>query len=148
MKNIIETAIDARSFKILITAVQVAELIDVLSSSGPFTAFAPSDEAFLMLPPGTVDKLVNRKQDLIAFVTYHIVPGKIMIADLMRMTSAQTVQGGTLKIAVRDGVKVNDATVIHADVQCTNGVIHVIDSVLIPMTAYRDANPGLSLVDS
>jgi uncharacterized surface protein with fasciclin (FAS1) repeats len=132
MKNIVETAIDARSFKILITAVQAAELIDMLSSSGPFTAFAPNDDAFLMLPPGTVDTLVDHKEDLTAFVAYHIVPGKVMAADLMRMTSAQTVQGGTLTIAVRDGVKVNDATVIQADVECTNGVIHVIDSVLMP----------------
>jgi uncharacterized surface protein with fasciclin (FAS1) repeats len=131
MKNIVETAIDARSFKILITAVQAADLIDTLSASGPFTAFAPNDDAFLMLPLGTIDKLVKHKEELTAFLTYHVVPGKVMAADLVKMTSAQTVQGGTLTIAATDGVKVNDATVIEADVECTNGVIHVIDSVLM-----------------
>jgi uncharacterized surface protein with fasciclin (FAS1) repeats len=135
LKDIVDTAIEADGFKTLVAAVQAAELVDTLKGEGPFTVFAPTDEAFAKLPEGTLDELLkpeNRDQ-LTAILTYHVVPGKVMAADVVNLDSAVTVQGGEAAIAV-DGanVKVNDANVTATDIECSNGVIHVIDAVILP----------------
>ena len=132
MSNIVETAIAAGSFNTLVAAVQAAGLAETLSGPGPFTVFAPTDDAFAKLPAGTVEGLLGDKEKLTSILTYHVVPGKVMAADVAGMTSATTVQGGTLKIDASNGVKVNDANVVTADVVADNGVIHVIDTVLLP----------------
>lgn len=132
MQNIVETAIAAGSFKTLVTAVQVAGLVDTLSGAGPFTVFAPTDEAFAKIPKETLDAVLADKAKLTAILTYHVVAGKVMASDVMGLTSAKTVQGGEVKIDTSDGVMVNDAKVVQADIECSNGVIHVIDSVLMP----------------
>jgi uncharacterized surface protein with fasciclin (FAS1) repeats len=158
MKNIIETAIDDGSFTMLASALKAAAgLIDTLSGPRPFTLFAPNDDAFAELPAGTVDELLKDKDRLTAVLAYHVVPGKYMATDLMKMTTAKTVQGATLTIATETAVieedtvaveddviveddeiaafeelTVDDAIVIQANIECTNGVIHVIDSVLAP----------------
>lgn len=131
-KNIVETAVDAGSFTTLVAAVQAAGLVDVLSGPGPFTVFAPTDEAFAKLPAGTVEALLADKEKLTAILTYHVVPGAVKAADVVKLTSAMTVQGGSLRIDTSDGVKVNNATVVATDIMASNGVIHVIDTVLIP----------------
>lgn len=130
--DIVDTAIAAGSFKTLVAAVQAADLVDTLRGPGPFTVFAPTDDAFAKLPPGTVDALLADKAALTAVLTYHVVAGKVTAADVAGLTEATTVQGGTIKIDTSSGVKINDATVTTADVMATNGVIHVIDTVLLP----------------
>ena len=132
MSNIVETAIAAGSFNTLVAAVQAAGLAETLSGPGPFTVFAPTDDAFAKLPAGTVESLLGDKEKLASILTYHVVAGKVMAADVAGLTSATTVQGGTLKIDTSNGVKVNDANVVTADVEADNGVIHVIDTVLLP----------------
>ena len=132
MQNIVETAVAAGSFKTLVTAVQVAGLVDTLSGAGPFTVFAPTDEAFAKIPKETLDAVLADKAKLTAILTYHVVAGKVMASDVMGLTSAKTVQGDEVKIDTADGVMVNDAKVVQTDIECTNGVIHVIDSVLMP----------------
>ena len=133
MSNILETAVAAGSFKTLIAAVQAAGLVDTLSGQGPFTVFAPSDEAFAKLPSGTVEGLLADKEKLTSILTYHVVSGKLMAQSLADMPIAKTIQGGDLSISVlAEGVMVNDAKVVSADIDCDNGVIHVIDSVLMP----------------
>lgn len=132
MQNIVETAVAAGSFKTLVTAVQVAGLVDTLSGAGPFTVFAPTDEAFAKIPKETLDAVLADKAKLTAILTYHVVAGKVMASDVMGLTSAKTVQGGEVKIDTTDGVMVDDAKVVQADIECTNGVIHVIDSVMMP----------------
>ena len=132
MKNIVETAVAAGSFKTLVTAVQVAGLVDTLSGAGPFTVFAPTDEAFAKIPKETLDAVLADKAKLTAILTYHVVAGKVMASDVMGLTSAKTVQGGEVKINTINGVMINNAKVVKADIECTNGVIHVIDSVLMP----------------
>ena len=132
MQNIVETAVAAGSFKTLVTAVQVAGLVDTLSGAGPFTVFAPTDEAFAKIPKETLDAVLADKVKLTAILTYHVVAGKVMASDVMGLTSAKTVQGGEVKIDTSDGVMINDAKVVQADIECSNGVIHVIDSVLMP----------------
>ncbi len=132
MQNIVETAVAAGSFKTLVTAVQVAGLVDTLSGAGPFTVFAPTDEAFAKIPKETLDAVLADKAKLTAILTYHVVAGKVMASDVMGLTSAKTVQGGEVKIDTSDGVMINDAKVVQADIECSNGVIHVIDSVLMP----------------
>ena len=132
MQNIVETAVAAGSFKTLVTAVQVAGLVDTLSGAGPFTVFAPTDEAFAKIPKETLDAVLADKAKLTAILTYHVVAGKVMASDVMGLTSAKTVQGGEVKIDTSNGVMVNDAKVVQADIECSNGVIHVIDSVLMP----------------
>ena len=133
--DIVDTAIAAGQFNTLVAAVQAAGLVDTLKSEGPFTVFAPTDEAFAKLPAGTVETLLrpeNRDQ-LVAILTYHVVPGKIMSADIAgATTSVVTVQGGSLAVNATDGVKINDATVVAADIETDNGVIHVIDTVVLP----------------
>lgn len=133
--DIVDTAVAAGQFSTLVAAVQAAGLVETLKSEGPFTVFAPSDEAFARLPAGTIDDLLkpeNREQ-LAAILTYHVVPGKIMSADIAgAATSVDTVQGGALEVDATNGVRINDATVISADIETDNGVIHVIDTVLLP----------------
>lgn len=133
--DIVDTAVAAGQFSTLVAAVQAAGLVETLKSEGPFTVFAPSDEAFAKLPAGTIDDLLkpeNREQ-LAAILTYHVVPGKIMSADIAgAATSVDTVQGGALEVDATNGVRINDATVISADIETDNGVIHVIDTVLLP----------------
>jgi uncharacterized surface protein with fasciclin (FAS1) repeats len=134
-KNIVETAVAAGSFNTLVAAVQAAGLAETLSGPGPFTVFAPSDAAFAKLPAGTVDALLKDKATLAAILTYHVVPGKVMVADVLKMKSGnpKTVNGQTVAIVVRDGkVFVDGAQVVTTDIVTSNGVIHVIDSVILP----------------
>ena len=132
MSNIVETAVAAGSFSTLVTAIQEAGLVETLSGPGPFTVFAPTDEAFAKLPEGTLEAVLADKAKLASILTYHVVPGKVLAADVVNLTSATTVQGGDLAIDATDGVKVNGANVTATDVEASNGVIHVIDAVLIP----------------
>lgn len=134
-KDIVDTAVAAGSFQTLAAAVQAAGLIDTLKGEGPFTVFAPTDEAFSKLPEGTVETLLKpeNRDKLIAILTYHVVPGKVLAADVVKLSSAETVQGGEVAINVQDGnVMVNDANVVATDIETSNGVIHVIDSVILP----------------
>ena len=132
-KDIVDTAIAAGSFKTLVTAVQAAGLVDTLKSAGPFTVFAPTDAAFAKLPPGALDGLLKDPAKLKAVLTYHVVAGDVMAADVVKMTSAKTVEGADVKISVKGGkVKVNNANVVKTDIKCSNGVIHVIDTVIMP----------------
>jgi len=134
-KDIVDTAVAAGNFKTLAAALKAAGLIDTLKGAGPFTVFAPTDEAFAKLPAGTVEELLKpeNKEKLVAILTYHVVPAKAMAQDVSAMTSAKTVNGKELKLKV-DGEKVmvNEATVIKADIETSNGVIHVINTVLLP----------------
>jgi uncharacterized surface protein with fasciclin (FAS1) repeats len=132
MANIVETAVGAGSFTTLVAAVSAAGLVDTLSGEGPFTVFAPSDDAFAKLPAGTVDSLLADLPKLTAILTYHVVPGMMMAADVVKSTSLPTVQGQSLTVTVNGGVKVDDATVVQTDIVTDNGVIHVIDGVLLP----------------
>lgn len=132
MKNIVETAIEAGQFNTLVAAVKAAGLVETLSGKGPFTVFAPNDAAFAKLPKGTVEGLLKDKAKLTAVLTYHVVSGKVLAKDVMKIKSAKTLQGGSLTIDTTDGVKVNGAKVIQADIEVSNGVCHMIDSVLMP----------------
>ena len=135
MHDIIDTAVAAGSFKTLATALTAANLVETLKGAGPFTVFAPTDEAFAKLPAGKVESLLKDIPKLSAILTYHVVAGKVMAADVMKMDgqTAKTVNGAALSISTSDGVKLNGAsTVVKTDIECTNGVIHVIDSVLLP----------------
>ena len=130
-----DTAVAAESFKTLAAALTAAKLVDTLKGAGPFTVFAPSDEAFAKLPAGTVESLLSDIPKLTAILTYHVVAGKVMAADVMTMDgqSTATLNGATVSISTKDGVKLNGtSTVVATDIQCNNGVIHVIDTVLIP----------------
>lgn len=131
-KDVVDTAIAAGSFETLVKAVQAAGLVDTLKGPGPFTVFAPTDAAFARLPKGALEGLLADKAKLTAVLTYHVVAGKVAAADAARLTEATTVQGGKLAIDAKAGVKVNGAKVTKADVACSNGVIHVIDTVLMP----------------
>nr|WP_275974449.1 fasciclin domain-containing protein [Argonema galeatum] len=131
--DIVDTAVNAGSFSTLVAAVKAANLVDTLKGAGPFTVFAPTDEAFAKLPEGTVDALLKDIPKLKKILTYHVVSGKVMAADVVKLKSATTVEGSDVKIdASNGGVKVNDAKVSTADVAADNGVIHIIDTVLIP----------------
>jgi len=137
MPDIVDTAIAAGSFKTLVKAVQAAGLVDTLKGKGPFTVFAPTDDAFAKLPKGTVEGLLKDIPKLKTVLTYHVVPGKVMSSDVVKMTSAKTVQGQNIKIDaskwhLHKVVKVNDANIIKADITTDNGVIHVIDKVILP----------------
>jgi uncharacterized surface protein with fasciclin (FAS1) repeats len=131
-KDIVDTAIEAGSFNTLVTAVEAAGLVDTLKGEGPFTVFAPTDEAFAKLPEGTIESLLQDKAKLTAILTYHVVPGKVMAADVVKLSSAKTVQGQSVAIEAGQGVKVNSANVVKTDIVTSNGVIHVIDTVLLP----------------
>jgi uncharacterized surface protein with fasciclin (FAS1) repeats len=136
MKNIVETAIDAENFTTLVKAVQAAGLVETLSGPGPFTVFAPTDAAFSKLPSGVLDSVLKDKEELTKILTYHVASGKYTASAAKKMKAIPTVQGQSLKVEVHHlfhrGVKINDAEVIHPDIECTNGLIHVIDSVLMP----------------
>ena len=132
-KDIVETAVAAGSFKTLVAAVQAAGLVETLKGKGPFTVFAPTDEAFAKLPPGTVEALLKDKAKLTAILTYHVVSGDVRAAQAMKLSSAKTVNGQSFRITTRDGnVMIDNATVVKADIGTTNGVIHVIDTVILP----------------
>ena len=131
--DIVATAIKAGSFKTLATALEAAGLVETLQGKGPFTVFAPTDEAFAKLPEGTVEALLKDKKKLSDVLTYHVVPGKVMAADVVKLKEAKTVQGQNVKVTVADGkVKVDNANVVKTDIECGNGVIHVIDAVILP----------------
>ncbi|MES1024076.1 fasciclin domain-containing protein [Gloeocapsa sp. BRSZ] len=132
MADIVDTAVKAGSFDTLVAAIKAANLVDTLKGAGPFTVFAPTDEAFAKLPKGTVDALLKDIPKLKKILTYHVVSGKVMAADVVKLKSATTVEGSDVKIDASNGVKVNDATVATPDVAADNGVIHVIDTVLLP----------------
>ena len=136
-KDLVDTAAGAGTFNTLVAAVEAAGLVDTLKGEGPFTIFAPTDEAFAALPEGTVEDLLKpeNKDQLIAILTYHVVPGKVMAADVTGAeTTASSVQGGELMINGTDGVTVNGASVTQADIEASNGVIHVIDQVILPQS--------------
>ena len=132
MKDIVDTAVAAGSFKTLATALQAAGLVETLKGAGPFTVFAPTDEAFAKIPKADLEALLKNKEQLTKVLTYHVVPGKVMAADVVKLKDAKTVQGQMIKIDASSGVKINGAKVIKADVAASNGVIHVIDSVILP----------------
>lgn len=132
MTDIVDTAINAGSFKTLVAAVKAAGLVDTLKGKGPFTLFAPNDEAFAKLPEGTVDGLLKDIPQLKKILTYHVVSGKVMAAEVAKMKSAKTVEGSDVTIDAVKGVKINNAKVSTADVGADNGVIHIIDTVLMP----------------
>jgi uncharacterized surface protein with fasciclin (FAS1) repeats len=132
--DIVDTAI-AGKFKTLVAALKAADLVDTLKGPGPFTVFAPTDEAFAKLPPGTLDMLLKpeNKAKLQSILTYHVVPGRVMSEDVVKLNSAKTVDGRMITIKTMDGgVMVNNAHVTKADIKASNGVIHVIDTVLLP----------------
>ncbi|WP_394199028.1 fasciclin domain-containing protein [Litoreibacter albidus] len=133
-KDIVDTAVAAGTFGTLVAAVDAAGLVDTLKGDGPFTVFAPTDEAFAALPDGTVETLLKpeNKDQLTAILTYHVVSGKVMSGDLSDGMTAPTVQGGDITIKTEGGVMVNDANVTAADIEASNGVIHVIDKVIMP----------------
>ena len=132
-KDIVDTAVAAGSFKTLATALKAAGLVETLKGKGPFTVFAPTDDAFKKLPAGTLEKLLADKAQLTKVLTYHVVAGKVMAADVVKLTEAKTVEGSSVKISVKDGkVKVDGANVVKTDVGASNGVIHVIDAVILP----------------
>lgn len=143
-KNIVETAVSAGQFNTLAPALKAAGLVTTLEGPGPFTVFAPTDAAFAKLPAGTVHSLLKpkNKKKLIAILTYHVVAGDVTAADVVKLTSAKTLNGQSVTITVNGGtVKINDATVVKTDITASNGVIHVIDSVLI-RSKTRYARPG------
>jgi uncharacterized surface protein with fasciclin (FAS1) repeats len=136
--DIIETAVGAGQFKTLAAALEAAGLVEALKGKGPFTVFAPTDEAFAKLPAGTVEELLKpeNREKLKAVLLYHVVPGRVAAADVVKLNGkdAKTLQGGKVKVRTTEGVMVDDAKVLKVDVMATNGVIHVIDTVLMPMT--------------
>jgi uncharacterized surface protein with fasciclin (FAS1) repeats len=131
-KDIVDTAVAAGSFKTLAKALEAAGLIETLKGKGPFTVFAPTDEAFAKLPAGTIEALLADKAKLTAVLTYHVVPGRVMAADVVKLKEAKTVQGQSITIDTTSGVKVDGANVIKTDIATSNGVIHVIDTVILP----------------
>lgn len=134
-KDIVDTAVAAGQFKTLASAIQAAGLVDTLKGDGPFTVFAPTDEAFAKLPAGTVENLLKpeNKDQLVAILTYHVVPGKVEAAEVVKMDEAKTVNGKMVDIKVEgDTAMVNDAKVTKTDIAASNGVIHVIDTVILP----------------
>jgi uncharacterized surface protein with fasciclin (FAS1) repeats len=135
-KDIVDTAVEAGSFTTLVAAVQAAGLVDTLKGDGPFTVFAPTDDAFAALPKGTVEELLKpeNKDQLTAILTYHVVPGKVMSTDLSDGMMAATVEGTEVTIKTEGGVMVDGANVVTADIETSNGVIHVIDGVIMPDT--------------
>lgn len=132
-KDIVDTAVAAGQFTTLVKALEAADLVTTLKGKGPFTVFAPTDAAFAKLPAGALEALLKDKDKLKAVLTYHVIAGRVLAADVVKLTSATTVQGESVKIAVAGGkVKVDDANVVKTDIKTSNGVIHVIDSVLMP----------------
>lgn len=137
-KDIVETAVAAGSFKTLATALEKTDLIATLKGKGPFTVFAPTDEAFAKLPAGTLDKLLANPDELKAILLYHVVSGEVMAAQAAKLTTAKTVNGADIKIsAMNGGVMINQAHVVKADIKASNGVIHVLDAVILPPKAQN-----------
>jgi uncharacterized surface protein with fasciclin (FAS1) repeats len=135
--DVVQTAVDAGSFKTLVSAVKAAGLVETLQGSGPFTVFAPTDEAFAKLPAGTVENLLKpeNKSKLVAVLTYHVVPGKVMSNDIAgKKTTVKSVEGSEIKVDATSGVKVDNAKVVKPDIEASNGVIHVIDTVIMPQS--------------
>ncbi len=130
--DIVDTAVAAGSFETLATALQAAGLVETLKGPGPFTVFAPTDAAFAKIPKADLDALLQDKAKLTKVLTYHVVPGKVMAADVVKLKQATTVEGQAIRIDASNGVKVNGANVVKVDVEASNGVIHVIDSVILP----------------
>ncbi|MBK1724867.1 fasciclin [Thiocystis violacea] len=130
--DIVDVAVAAGSFETLVAALKAAGLVETLKGEGPFTVFAPTDDAFAKIPKADLDALLADKEALTAILTYHVVPGKVMAADVAGLKSATTVQGSRITVDTSDGVKVDGATVIKTDILASNGVIHVIDSVISP----------------
>lgn len=134
--NIVETAVGAGSFKTLVRALEAADLVEALKADGPFTVFAPSDEAFAKLPDGALEELLRpeNREKLRAVLLYHVVPGKVVAADVMRLNGREvrTLEGSKVKVKTKGGVMVNNARVVQTDVMTSNGVIHVIDTVIMP----------------
>ena len=137
--DIVDTALSAGNFSTLAAALGAAGLLEALKSEGPFTVFAPTDHAFAKIPPQTLSELLQpeNREKLTAILNYHVVPGRVTAHDVANSDSATTLQGQTLNISKQDGVKINDAKLIAPDVEATNGIIHVIDSVLMPATAAK-----------
>jgi uncharacterized surface protein with fasciclin (FAS1) repeats len=134
-KDIVDVAIEAGSFNTLAQALQAADLVETLKGEGPFTVFAPTDEAFGKLPAGTLEALLKDKKKLTAILTYHVVAGSVMSEQVVKLDKAKTVNGQNVRITVKDGsVMVDNATVVKADIRASNGVIHVIDTVILPGT--------------
>ena len=131
MADIVDIAVSAGSFNTLVAAVQAAGLVETLKSPGPFTVFAPNDDAFAKLPPGTVQTLVQNIPQLTRILTFHVVPGKLMKTDLAKIDSVTSVEGSPIRIDCSDGFEVKNATVIAPDIEADNGVIHVIDTVIL-----------------
>ncbi|MEL7077136.1 MAG: fasciclin domain-containing protein [Cyanobacteria bacterium J06648_1] len=131
MADIVDIAVNTEGFSTLVAAVTAAELVETLKSSGPFTVFAPNDAAFAKLPPGTVQTLVQNPPQLARILTYHVVAGKLMQADLAKVDSVISVEGAPIAIDCSDGFEVKNATVIAADIEADNGVVHVIDNVIL-----------------
>lgn len=131
-QDIVAVAVSAGSFETLVRALEVAGLTDTLKGAGPFTVFAPTDEAFAKIPKADLDALLADKERLAKVLTYHVVPGKVMAADVAKLSSATTVEGSALAIDTTRGVRVNDANVVKTDIAASNGVIHVIDRVVLP----------------
>ncbi|MBE9190010.1 fasciclin domain-containing protein [Gloeocapsopsis crepidinum LEGE 06123] len=131
MADIVDIAVSAGSFNTLVAAVQAAGLVETLKSPGPFTVFAPNDDAFAKLPPGTVQTLVQNIPQLTRILTFHVVPGKLMKADLAKVDLVTSVEGSPIRIDCSDGFEVKNATVIAPDIEADNGVIHVIDTVIL-----------------
>lgn len=131
MADIVDIAVNAEGFKTLVTAVQVANLVETLKGPGPFTVFAPNDDAFAKLPPGTVQTLVQNVPQLARILTFHVVPGKWMQADLAKVDSVTSIEGSPIRIDTSDGFEVKNATVLAADIEADNGVIHVLDRVIL-----------------
>lgn len=134
MPDIVDTAVAAGSFKTLVAAVKAADLVDTLKGAGPFTVFAPTDAAFAQFPAAVIQDLLKpeNKGKLQGILTYHVVAGKVLAADVVNLKAAKTVLGQDLKIDTTGGVKVDDANVVQTDIHCSNGVIHVIDAVMLP----------------
>ena len=134
-KDLVDTAVAAGSFKTLAAAIEAGGLIETLKGRGPFTVFAPTDEAFAKLPEGTVESLLKpeNKEKLVKILTYHVVPGKVMASDVVKLSEAKTVEGSKVKITVKESkVLIDNSKVLKTDIRTSNGVIHVIDKVLLP----------------
>jgi len=131
-EDVVDTAVAAGDFKTLVKALTAADLVTTLKGKGPFTVFAPTDEAFAKLPPGALDALLADKTKLTKVLTYHVVPGKVMAADVVKLDQAKTVEGSSVAISTTGGVKVDRANVVKTDIPASNGVIHVIDAVIMP----------------
>jgi len=132
MADIVDIAVSSDSFKTLVAAVQAAGLVETLKSPGPFTVFAPNDEAFAKLPPGTIQTLVQNIPQLTRILKYHVVSGKLAKADLAKLDTVTSVEGSTIRIDCSDGFEIKNATVLAADIDADNGIIHVIDTVILP----------------